>query len=300
MNNNDNNIKRGRGRPRKNELNVHKLTAPITQITKTTIIPPKSQKIFLKIPVSLKELHDTIGVDLPLSVKKDTISCIKDLNLDLMSTNSEYDDLQKKYEEKVNKIKQLEDLLEYYKKISGLDLQKGSINLSKINYDYIDRHTGEVKDCTSTSCWWDSEPFSTVVIFLPEKYQCGKYYVFGCFCSINCAASYNYHINDHNTTNRFSLLKKLYEDVVGSSVINPSPPREALSKYGGPLSIEEFRNNNYNIKKNYKFLIPPMMSISTFIESNISDIYTPVQYKNNNDELVLKRTKPLAERKLFN
>ena len=65
------------------------------------------------------------------------------------------------------------------------------------------------------------------------------------------------------------MLKSLYSKMYSEKKdIVPAPPRKALSMFGGHLSIEEFRNNNVQYKKEYLYLIPPMVSIIPLIEES--------------------------------
>ena len=67
--------------------------------------------------------------------------------------------------------------------------------------------------------------------------------VSGCFCSIACAAAYNFSSKDLNETicRRFTLLKNMARALGCHGDVVPAPPRTALSMFGGYMSIEEFR-----------------------------------------------------------
>src|SRR5205807_878533 len=85
---------------------------------------------------------------------------------------------------------------------------------------------------------------------LKEKYEDKKYHVYGCFCSYNCVAAYNMDIDDYKVWDRLSLIKKLYKDVFGNDKeLAMAPPRQALIKFGGILTIEDFRKNSLKNEK---------------------------------------------------
>lgn len=72
-----------------------------------------------------------------------------------------------------------------------------------------------------------------------------KYYVDGMFCSFNCCLAY-IQDNDHNPFYKMSkfLLFKMYNQLFvtdANKKITPAPHWRMLQKYGGHLSIEEFR-----------------------------------------------------------
>ncbi len=84
--------------------------------------------------------------------------------------------------------------------------------------------------------------------------------------------------------------------------IKLAPPRRTLKKFGGILTIDEFRKFNDNYYKQYNIIYPPMISILPDIEKiDINKTmdkkydYVPVdedRLKKANDELILTRKKP--------
>ena len=82
--------------------------------------------------------------------------------------------------------------------------------------------------------------------------------------------------------------------------IKPAAPRLTLKKFGGQLSINEFRKNNNILDKNYKLLLPPMISLIPTIEevnlneNNVNSSDGSLLNLSDN-ELKLKRSKPLPD-----
>ena len=75
-----------------------------------------------------------------------------------------------------------------------------------------------------------------------------KYKTLGCFCSYNCALSYNLlnSVNDKNE--RTCLLHQLYKQKINEyKPIKPAPPKEILTIYGGNVTIENIKkiSNKY-------------------------------------------------------
>ena len=78
-----------------------------------------------------------------------------------------------------------------------------------------------------------------------------------------------------------------------------------LRKFGGNLSIDEYRSVNINYYKDYKITLPPMLSvIPTMEEKNINNDsvkeqkYVPLdgeKIKTADAQLRLKRNKPLPD-----
>ena len=128
--------------------------------------------------------------------------------------------------------------------------------------------------------------------------------MFGNFCSCNCAASYIFDSNDNSDEiwEKFSLLNSLY---LGNNIetIKLAPSKLCLKKFGGKLSIEDFRNLSLNSSKDYKIIMPPMISLIPTLEEVNLDItkkknFVPLdsdKLQQVNTEFKLKRSKPLPE-----
>ena len=104
---------------------------------------------------------------------------------------------------------------------------------------------------TTICCWHDTEQFDTFPVFIPQKYYAGKFYVFGCFCSFNCACAYNLSLKDGDVLTRHSNLIRLFYEVNKNKIenikdveINPAGRKEKLKKFGGSMTISEFRENS--------------------------------------------------------
>ena len=159
---------------------------------------------------------------------------------------------------------------------------------------------------TNICCFWCTESFDNVPIGLPIKVENNIFYVDGCFCSLECAAAYNFNETESSIMwERHSLLNLLYTKIFNDSKIGikAAPPRRALKKFGGILTIKQFRKFNNNYYKQYKLVIPPMISSLPSLEKiDLSnDVkrkynYIPIdneRIKNLNNNLVLKRDKPI-------
>lgn len=143
----------------------------------------------------------------------------------------------------------------------------------------------------SSCCWWCCHTFDAVATGLPEKYFENDFYMHGHFCSFNCAHAYNINMNDLKIWERYALLN-LFRKKVGLSTdkrILPAPPRQILKMFGGQMTIEQFRENNINLNKEYRHLLPPFIPINGIIE----EINKNVHKIPTNCNLKVKRTKPL-------
>ncbi len=129
-----------------------------------------------------------------------------------------------------------------------------------------------VVEKTNIACWWCSYNFDTMPCFIPDRYINGKFYVFGCFCTYSCAMKYNINMGDYRSTTRTCLMKDLCNTIFGNSqMVIEAPEKEILQKFGGPMTIEDFRNHDLLCKKDFKIRIPPMIPLITTVEESYKD-----------------------------
>lgn len=207
----------------------------------------------------------------------------------------EYDELKKKYDELAEKFKKF-SYLEDKITDNGVIEKKYYVNNSSI-YNVEGKCWS---NSTSQWCKWCCHGFDTVPVGLPEKYcpKEKKYYLRDCFCSFNCAGTYNFKIiADYKVHERFSLLynikKSIFKDCVKPIIL--AGPRELLECFGGEKTIEEFRTMCIPIPKEYNYLLPPMIPIFSVVEEIPKFFYQDKgsKKKNNFGDLKIKRTKPL-------
>ena len=179
-------------------------------------------------------------------------------------------------------------------------------NLKNIMYEFINANNDKTwPEKTNIYCWWCCHPFIWMPCALPEYYKKDKFYVNGCFCSFNCASSYNFSKNNDNIWERYSLLNLMYKKIYNNPKlikINLAPPRETLKIFGGYLTIEEFRENMIKNDKSFTVINPPLISIIPKIEENMINKLTKNSYPLINETILnktqnslkLKRNKPLT------
>ena len=300
--------KRGRGRPRKNQaLNI--TTKPLSsKKDNSSQKDGNNDEIILHLPLSLKDISNpTIKNNdmLPENIQDQNIFTINDIHSD-SSGNSNYEvndafiyDLKEKIKEQEKSIKHLSKELEQYKSMVSDSTVTGTNHkkVTKMNINLIDSKTGSpvIVEKTNIACWWCSYNFDNPPCFLPENYNNNIFYVFGCFCTFNCAIAYNLNINDSSVWNRYSLLKKLYYTIYKEEcTIAIAPPREVFEKFGGVLKYEDYRKNCNKYIKEYRFIMPPMTSIVPLIEEGNNDhSKVNISLADINRRSSLKRTKPL-------
>lgn len=183
--------------------------------------------------------------------------------------------------------------------------------------------SGEWPATSSVHCYWCCHRFPGMPYGLPHRYDnTGKFIVTGCFCSLECAAAYNFHgdtsCSADEMWSRYSLINMLAarlreaeeaEDAEEkkpppgrSCLVKQAPHRLSLSIFGGGLSIEEFRSS---FQRGRRTLLhaPPMVSACQQVEEiTDGDVYSvnhfiPVDTERIDryqEQMRLKRNKPLA------
>lgn len=210
-----------------------------------------------------------------------------------------------KYLEK--KIDKLKKELEYHNdKNSSTEVFSNDYNIEKLTDNVV--NVEEEKLCLKDKnihCWWCCHKFDNTPFPLPNKFYKNKFHVFGVFCSPSCALSYNLDMNDHKIWERNSLIIKLYNILTENKLdtINPALPRQSLNIFGGPYTIEEYRKS-CNTIYNSRFIIPPMVPITTLIEESYKERnkykwdkkVNISRYNKLTKNIKLKRSKPLNDK----
>ena len=152
--------------------------------------------------------------------------------------------------------------------------------------DFMDSNSrNSWPETTKVHCWWCSLSFKNSPVGLPTEYQNNKFRTLGCFCSYNCALSYNLANSLHEKHERTSLLHQMYKKQYNEfRHIKAAPPKEILTIYGGNVSIEDYKKELIENTATYSILIPPLVSIIPQMEKynnniNIQEDFIPV---NNN------------------
>ena len=165
-------------------------------------------------------------------------------------------------------------------------------------------------DTVTIACFWCTEEFGHQPCILPEREEKGVYRVYGNFCSAECALAFLLHENldSHVRWERMALLHRFYHERYPSRIF-PAPARESLKKFGGPMTITQFRNTISAKKVRVDIQIPPLVSILgtmdtkpiDFFDTHVkgSDFAADIlseQTSKAKEGLRLRRTKPLKDK----
>ncbi len=166
---------------------------------------------------------------------------------------------------------------------------KRKIIKSKINF--LDKDDDKWIENSNIACWWCCHTFDTIPLGLPNHFYKDKFYVYGCFCSLNCAYAYNLELNDYKIWDRQTLLNYLKSIIFTDNdfILKPSPPRQILELFGGHMNIKTYRENFFIITKEYLFYLPPLISIiGTIEETNLKNDISNMLSNNDNDNYLIR------------
>lgn len=161
------------------------------------------------------------------------------------------------------------------KKINNsIDKTKTNVKIYELKFD-------------NSKCWWCKYGFTTKSLGIPTSYINEKFLLEGNFCSFNCIISYSLDMKDNDHWKRKSLIKYFYYKTFGEhKIIYPAPHWKSLIDFGGPLTIQEFRDDLILYSKEYILLEPPIIPRTTYIEEL-------KRIKKSDEKYILKRSKPL-------
>lgn len=141
---------------------------------------------------------------------------------------------------------------------------------------------------TGDICWNCCHDFNNIVTGIPMKYHNGVFYTYGDFCSLECCSRYAYEYFQKDYWEILSNINLYNKHIFGSfNPIEMAPSKLVLQKFGGTLSIDEYR-----LKKDiYEIQLPPILPIN-----HLNMIYEK-KMKNQYENLKLYRKKKLPSDK---
>ena len=123
-------------------------------------------------------------------------------------------------------------------------------------------------DNTNIACFNCTYEFDTMPIGIPIRYVNGKFHCVDNFCSFNCAARYIFkgdsNLNEVKKWESYSLLNLMYSklfEIDKVCKIKLAPKPTLLKRYGGNLSVEDYRKDFSNPDKMMKVSYPPCISV---------------------------------------
>jgi hypothetical protein len=158
-------------------------------------------------------------------------------------------------------------------------------------------HANEIGGEYKRSCFWCTCGYETQPIHIPRAFVNKSYQVYGSFCSPECAAGYlmDERIDSSVRFERYHMLNHVYGNANGVyQNVKPAPnPRYLLDKFGGNLTIQEYRSLFKSDKMLYMADKPLTRIMPEYheesFESSSNNKVTPVN-------LIVQKTKPKIQR----
>lgn len=156
-----------------------------------------------------------------------------------------------------------------------LQIQTASYNISnklktletQLHCNYCENKQG--------ACFWCTCDFDTTPVHIPKHIMNDAYYVYGRFCSPECAVGYlmNDNLDTSVKFSRYTLLNQMYGKLFGyTKNINPAPdPRYTLDKFCGNLTITEYRSLS-KINKQLFIVDKPLVKLMPELHQDMSDV----------------------------
>lgn len=216
---------------------------------------------------------------------------------------------------------------DYYTKISNVEAKKAQTETENTNqarpyddtrrnlkvvdilHDFKEKNkNNEWPSNTTIHCYWCCHKFNNAPFGIPINFENTKFEVFGCFCTLECAAAYNFKMN-HNIDEmweRNNLINLLSRHIGYKSYVKPAPDRLCLKQFGGFMDIDEFRSHT-NLNRVINVNFPPMTSVTQQLEEiNENDLKNQLKYipidmeriKKYKEKVLFKRNKPLVDTKI--
>lgn len=133
-------------------------------------------------------------------------------------------------------------------------------------------------------CWWCCHSIPGDILHMPFKFEGGKFYTCGQFCSWPCMKAYNIYSGRSKIGTVSDLITQYKLKVTGKvSPTRAAPSRFALEAFGGTMTIDEFRSAGSTIVRT------PLDAAWVNLPN---EAFRSTQVEQG-EELVLRRNKPL-------
>ena len=146
---------------------------------------------------------------------------------------------------------------------------------------------GKIAPTTNISCWHCTYPFKGTPKTVPVSYNKSKqtFEVVGVFCSWGCAKTWMSTRVEYNTPIKRMWLYEMARRHYGynNNVIYPAPDPWVLKRFGGSMTIEEFRELS---KNDYcETIRPPLLpACMAFVHGETSDVTRSLAATRNDKE----------------
>lgn len=168
----------------------------------------------------------------------------------------------------------------------------------KVNKSVTDVPVHHLPPITDINCWWCCHSFTWNPFVLPIAKESNKVYrSIGCFCCPECCAAYIFESGKRygEPWKQYSLLHEMISrEISGKNVhIKLAPPRETLHIFGGPYTIQQYRNLSENYQMDVKITMPPINPMNGVTEEMMVEYITKKTFVPLDHSRIQKATQEL-------
>ena len=164
-----------------------------------------------------------------------------------------------------------------------LNEEYNNINEAEIQDEQLENiQQTDICSARNLCCFWCCHQIDYKIYGMPMQYSNNTYFVYGTFCSLQCANAYNF--SSYNGSDKVweinSLIQMMSKKYGFTDYVRPAPSKYLLKMFNGNLTIEEFRTLHKNNETTCVLNIPPMISLPTSYES-VNTSYIKTKSKSN-------------------
>ena len=169
--------------------------------------------------------------------------------------------------------------------ISAKEKKQGSVTNTIPGFEVLNfsEIPSEFQEKQVSLCCWNCAHEIVAEVSYPLKYIDGTFYVYGSFCSFECAAKYiteTYH--NREMWEKYVLLNHYYNELhdTQNKRVKTAPDRRLLLKFGGTMTIEEYRSES---SQNTGYItLPPIFPVNHTVHGNecknkVTDVHTELK-----------------------
>ena len=170
------------------------------------------------------------------------------------------------------------------------------------------QHDAKIHGCTQQTtqhhdikCFWCCHNIVDTEYGMPIRYDAfhQSFSIFGSYCSLECAAAYNYSVNmgSNRVWEIHSWIQLLGKRYGMQCPIRPAPSKYLLKMFNGPLDIAEFRNVHKGMSQTCTLNIPPFLRVNSHMELINTSFLEKDSEKEKEKEKERERDEPQRELK---
>lgn len=272
--------------------------------------PPKNkteEKVKEKVPISNEDNEIIVHLK---NLSKDDIDKLEENGMSLLEIDKNINSITNEQTDKMEDTLKISNLKYIIKNLSdeNKDLKEYIDKLTPMFNTEIKHYENNIftdindniiePKLTNLCCYNCCYEFNTYPLYDIIGFKNGKFIISGngnskLFCSFNCYLTNILSDNDFNKKDR--LLKKLYYELYKDNIkdvsaisFKPADDRLVLEKFGGPLTISEYRKNFKLILNEIKILQIPFIATPFIVEETTKQSNKIDYLLNNNPNITNK------------